>query len=195
MQGAALATAANAIVITDPRGINLWSNPAFTTLTGYTAAEAVGQTPRLIKSGKHDAALYHDLWRTVLAGRTWRGELINRRKDGSLYYGDQTITPVHGEAGTITHFIGVMNDVSARKEAEEKSRSSHAQLRQLLEHSPAVLYALKLQGEKIIPHMASDNVTQLLGFTVAENVPLPLATPDRHRRRCLSQPPPRPPQG
>jgi PAS domain S-box-containing protein len=170
LQGAALATAANAIIITDPKGLILWSNPAFTTLTGYTAAEAAGQTPRLLKSGQHDATFYRKLWETILSGRVWRGEFINRRKDGSLYHGEQTITPVRGEAGAITHFIGVMNDVTARKRAEEESRETHKRLQELLEYSPAVLYALKLEGEKIVPYMVSENMTRLLGFTVAESL-------------------------
>jgi PAS domain S-box-containing protein len=170
LQGAALATAANAIIITDPKGQILWSNPAFTTLTGYTAAEAVGQTPRFLKSGQHDAAFYRELWGTILSGRVWRGELINRRKDGSLYHGEQTITPVRDEAGLITHFIGVMNDVTARKRAEEEARETHKRLQELLEYSPAVLYALKLEGEKIVPYMVSENMMRLLGFTVAESL-------------------------
>jgi PAS domain S-box-containing protein len=170
LQGAALATAANSIIITDPKGNILWSNPAFTTLTGYTAAEAIGRTPRLIKSGRHDAAFYHELWGTILSGRAWRGEFVNRRKDGSFYHAEQTITPVRDEAGAMTHFIGVMNDVTARKRAEEESRETHQRLQQLLEYSPAVLYALKLEGEKIIPYMVSENITRLLGFTAAESM-------------------------
>jgi PAS domain S-box-containing protein len=170
LQGAALATAANAIIITDPKGTILWLNPAFTTLTGYTAAEAVGQTPRFLKSGQHDIAFYHELWGTILSGRVWRGEFINRRKDGSLYHGEQTITPVRDEAGAIMRFIGVMNDVTARKRAEEEARETHKRLQQLLDYSPAVLYALKLEGEKIIPYMVSENMTRLLGFTVTESL-------------------------
>ncbi|HXC02130.1 MAG TPA: response regulator [Opitutaceae bacterium] len=170
LQGAALATAANAIIITDPKGSILWSNPAFTTLTGYTAAEAAGQTPRLLKSGQHDATFYRELWGTILSGRVWRGELINRRKDGSFYHGEQTITPVRDEAGVITHFIGVMNDVTARKRAEEEARETHKRLQELLEYSPAVLYALKLEGERIVPYMVSENMMRLLGFTVAESL-------------------------
>jgi PAS domain S-box-containing protein len=170
LQGAALATAANSIVITDPKGSILWSNPAFTTLTGYSATEAAGQTPRLLKSGQHDAAFYRELWGTILSGQVWRGESINRRKDGSLYHGEQTITPVRNEAGAITHFIGVMNDVTARKRAEEEARETHKRLQELLEYSPAVLYALKREGEKIVPYMVSENMTRLLGFTVTESL-------------------------
>ena len=72
----------------------LWSNPAFSQMTGYTEDEIIGQNPRILKSGKYDAEFYHSLWDTILAGYVWHGELINRRKDGSLYYEDQIITPV-----------------------------------------------------------------------------------------------------
>ena len=118
LQAMALKAAANAIVITNPKGIILSVNPTFTALTGYSEQEAVGKTPRLVKSGKHDPAFYENLWRTILAGETWQGEFTNRRKDGSTYIGESTITPVRAEGGKITHFIGIMNDVTDRKQLE-----------------------------------------------------------------------------
>jgi PAS domain S-box-containing protein len=128
LQATALETAANAITITDHRGDILWVNPAFTRLTGYTPEEVIGKTPRVLKSDKHDAVFYSGLWQTLLSGQTWRGEFINHRKDGSLYYGEQTITPVRSEAGTITHFVGIMNDVTARKQAEEAFKQRATEL-------------------------------------------------------------------
>jgi PAS domain S-box-containing protein len=124
LQATALEKVSNAVVITDGDATILWANPAFAAMTGYTVEEAVGETPRMLKSGTHDAAFYHDLWTTILSGRTWCGELANRRKDGSLYHGEQTITPILSEAGRITHFIGVMNDVTARKKAEDELRQA-----------------------------------------------------------------------
>ena len=82
---------ANAVMITNRNGTILWVNPAFTAVTGYTLDEAVGKTPRLLKSGKHDEALYKGFWKTILSGETWRGEFINRRKDGGLYYDENTV--------------------------------------------------------------------------------------------------------
>ena len=105
LQGVALESAANAIAITDRQGCMTWVNPAFATLTGYTSEEVLGQTPRLLKSDTHDQAFYHNLWKTILSGRVWCGEIVNRRKDGSLYTEEQTITPVLDERGDITHFI------------------------------------------------------------------------------------------
>jgi PAS domain S-box-containing protein len=128
LQIAALDSAANAIVITDRKGAIQWVNTAFTRLTGYSAAEALGQNPRILKSGKHDADLYHSLWSSILAGSVWRGEMINRRKDGALYVEQMTITPFRTTGG-ISHFIAVKEDVSARKRAEEALSAAQSQLR------------------------------------------------------------------
>ena len=125
---AALEAAANGIVITDPEGTILWVNPAFTAVTGYTAEEALGQNPRLLKSGKHDRPFYSDLWNTILAGKVWRGELTNRRKDGTPYAEEMTITPVLDEGGTIRNFIAMKQDVTQRKRAEEKLKLTVAEL-------------------------------------------------------------------
>jgi PAS domain S-box-containing protein len=119
LQDSALKAAANAIVITDRDGRITSVNPAFTRLTGYTAQEAIGETPRLLRSGKHDQAFYRTLWETILSGQAWSGEVINRRKDGSLYTEEQTITPVHDERGAISHFISIKQDITERKRVEE----------------------------------------------------------------------------
>ncbi|HKS37088.1 MAG TPA: PAS domain S-box protein, partial [Verrucomicrobiae bacterium] len=168
LQATALETAANAILITDRTGTIQWVNPAFSTLTGYTAPEVAGKTPRVLKSGKHDQAFYRELWKTIQSGQTWRGEFINRRKDGTLFHDEHTITPVRSEHGEITHFIGILHDVTARKQAEEELRLTHEKLRHLLAHSPAVIYTLKLDGQKITPTVVSDSIGRLLGVTAAE---------------------------
>lgn len=168
LQSAGLEMAANAIVITDRSGVIVWVNPAFTTLTGYTAKEAIGQTPRLLKSGQHSQTFYRELWNTIFSGQTWRGEFINRRKDGTLFYDEHTITPVRTNGDGITHFIGIIHDVTGRKRAEEELRRTNEQLRHLLAHSPAVIYGLKVEDGKIIPDFISENITRLLGFSVAE---------------------------
>ena len=111
LKSAALEAAANAIVITNSKGEIEWVNAAFTTFTGYGAAEVIGGNPRRLKSGQHDRAFYQNLWDTILAGKVWNGELINRRKDGSLYTEDMTITPLKDGRGMITHFIGVKQDI------------------------------------------------------------------------------------
>lgn len=129
LQTAALEAAANAVVITDLNGQINWVNPAWTALTGYLPDEVIGRNPRILKSGKHEPAFYQEMWDAVLAGRIWRGELYNRRKDGSLYVEEQTITPVRAADGTITHFIAIKQDVTERRQQEE-------QLRYLALHDP-----------------------------------------------------------
>ena len=129
LQATALEAAANGILITDTSGAIQWVNPAFTTATGYTGEEVIGKTPRVLKSGRHGPEFYRDMWQTILAGGTWRGEFINRRKDGSLYYDEHTIAPVRAADGSITHFVGVFNDVTSRKQSEEALARSEAELR------------------------------------------------------------------
>jgi PAS domain S-box-containing protein len=121
LQSAALNAAANIIVITDRNGTIEFVNPAFTALTGYRAEEALGKNQgELIKSGLHDHAFYKDLWDCVLAGHAWRGEMTNRRKDGSLYTVDQTITSVNDARGEIGHFITIQQDLSEQKRLEAR---------------------------------------------------------------------------
>lgn len=116
----ALETAANGIVITDRNGLIEWVNPAFTVLTGYTASEALGKNPsQLVKSGQHPPEFYAHMWQTIMAGQVWSGRTINRRKDGTLYTEEQTITPVSGEFGHITHFIAIKQDASKQELAEQ----------------------------------------------------------------------------
>ena len=120
LQAAALASTANAIMITDPGGQIEWVNPAFTTLTGYSLQEAAGRTAQILKSGDQDPQFYQQLWETILAGRVWRGELVNKRKDGSLYYEEQTISPVRDSEGKILKFIGIKQDITQRKQTEAR---------------------------------------------------------------------------
>lgn len=110
---AALEAAANSIVITDRNAHIQWVNPAFTKLTGYSLEEAIGKNPNeLVKSGAHDPSFYDAMWKTILAGQVWFGKLVNRRKDGTLYSEEQTITPVYGADGQISHFIAVKQDIT-----------------------------------------------------------------------------------
>ena len=120
LQMAALESAANGIVITNSKGTIEWVNRAFTELTGYTREEAVGQNPRILKSGKHNAAFYNELWSTVTSGKVWKGEVTNRRKDGQLYVEEMTIAPVRSEAGELTNFIAVKQEITERKHAQEQ---------------------------------------------------------------------------
>lgn len=119
---------ADAIVITDLQGVIEYVNPAFERTTGYRRDEALGKKPSLVKSGQHDAAFYADLWATILDGRVFRGVLVNRRRDGALYYEEKTITPLKDAQGRIIHFVSTGKDVTERKLAEERARQQQAQL-------------------------------------------------------------------
>ncbi|MDD3519495.1 MAG: EAL domain-containing protein, partial [Chromatiales bacterium] len=108
------------VMITDPAGHIEYVNPRFTAITGYSSDEAIGRKPSLVKSGLTDRDVYADLWRTIRAGKVWRGELFNRAKDGRIICEQVSISPIFGEDGAITHFVGVKEDITQRKEAEAK---------------------------------------------------------------------------
>ncbi len=124
----ALMAAANMVVITDTDGIVQWVNPAFTECTGYTFDEVVGSSAQMLKSGKHNAQFYQELWETITAGDVWRGEFINRKKDGTIYHDEATITPVKDRTGKIVRYIAIKQDVTERKKAEERLRKNKANL-------------------------------------------------------------------
>jgi PAS domain S-box-containing protein len=104
------------VIITSRDGTITWVNTAFSETTGYSAAETIGKNPRsLLKSGVHDAAFYKPMWDTLLSGNVWHGEMTNRRKDGSHYPEDLTITPVKDAHGDIAHFVAIKRDLTAEK--------------------------------------------------------------------------------
>lgn len=119
---AALEAAANSIVITDFAGNIIWANSAFTRLTGYSLTEALGRNPRFLKSEVHPIEFYEELWKTILDNKVWHGEMVNRRKDGTLYTEEMTITPVYFEPEQSFYFIAVKQDVTLRRLADEKMR-------------------------------------------------------------------------
>lgn len=106
------------VVITDRNGLIEYVNPAFERKTGYARAEVIGKSPRLVKSGKHGPEFYQTLWETILRGEVFRGELVNRKKDGTLYHEEKTITPIKNRKGEITHYVSTGKDITMRKEME-----------------------------------------------------------------------------
>lgn len=120
---AAVESSSNSIMITDRHARIEYVNLAFAGMSGYSAQEALGQTPALLKSDMMTDDTYAELWHTILRGENWRGELCNRRKDGSLFWQDVAIAPVFDCAGTITHFVGISSDITQRKKMEEELRS------------------------------------------------------------------------
>lgn len=154
---AALEATANAVVITDTDGHFLWTNPAFTALTGYAADEVLGKTPAILKSGLQDDTFYRNLWTTVLRGETWRGTMVNRRKDGSRYHQDFTITPVPGPDGAPQYFIGVSQDVSEQVRLREEVERSAARSRALLRHSSDVIFLID-EGGTVLEVLDTDGL-------------------------------------
>ncbi len=114
----------NAIVITDDKGNIEFANSRFEEMTGYSIKEVMGANPRVLKSGHHDDGFYKSLWKAVTLGESWKGEFRNKRKDGSLYWEQASISPVMDQAGKVTHFIAVKEDITERKEVEKKLKES-----------------------------------------------------------------------
>ena len=161
LQSAAIETAADGILITDRQGAIVWVNSAFTALTGYTPGDVLGQNTRLLKSGRHDQAFYARLWQTILAGDTWRGSFINRRKDGGFYDDERAITPVRAKGGAITHFVAVMRDVTQRKRAEEE----HARLAAIVESANDAIIGKTLTGLVVTWNQAAERI---FGYSAGE---------------------------
>lgn len=105
--------------VTDEHGVILRANSAFSEITGYTPEEVVGQTPRLLNSGRHDAEFYASMWGSVHSAGTWRGEVWNRRKSGEVYPQHLTITAVKDEGGDVTNYVASLHDITERKQVEE----------------------------------------------------------------------------
>jgi PAS domain S-box-containing protein len=115
---ALLTNIGDAVIVTDAEGVIEYVNPGWERLNGYSASEALGEKPSLIQSGEHPPQFYTEMWRTISSGRTWRGEVVNRRKDGAHYDAALTITPVMDEAGNVINYVGVQHDISALKEVD-----------------------------------------------------------------------------
>jgi len=113
---AAIEQAGEAVCITDVNGTIQYVNPAFETITGYSRAEAVGENPRILKSGLQDDAFYRNLWETIASGSTWKGQLVNRRKTGELYTEDVTISPVCDATGSIANYVAVKHDITEKQQ-------------------------------------------------------------------------------
>jgi len=135
MQNAAFESFALAMIITDSNGSIQWANPAFSELTGYQTDEVIGQNPSLLHSWKQDKNFHSLMRQTIESGKIWRGELENKRKDGSTYYEEETITPVFNEKGEILNFIAIKIDITHRKAIEEALRLSEQRWQFALEGS------------------------------------------------------------
>jgi PAS domain S-box-containing protein len=164
----AVEQAADGIVITDADGKIEYVNPAFTVLTGYSNGEAVGQNPRLLKSGRNSVALYEDLWSTILSGRVWHGEVINRRKDGTFYHEEMRIAPVRNSAGSVTGYIAIKHDVTKQRAAQD----AQAFLAAIVEGSQNAIVAFSLGGTILTWNRGAEAV---FGYSTEEAIGQPMS--------------------
>ena len=162
---AALQEAGNAVVLTDNQGAILWVNRAFTHMTGYAGDEVIGRNPRILRSGEQDTAFYRLLWNTITAGEVWHGEIVNRKKDGSLYPEEMTIAPVRSQSGTISHFVGIKQDISERKLAEKALQAAEAKYRSIFENAVLGIWQTRPNGEFITVNPA---LAKMAGFSSPE---------------------------
>ena len=120
----AVEQAGESVVITDREGIIEYVNPAFTKITGYTPDEAIGKTPRILKSGRQTKAFYEEMWKTITNGQVWQRSIVERRKDGTLYPATMSIAPIFNDANEITHYVGIQQDMTEQEGLENSFRQA-----------------------------------------------------------------------
>ncbi|MBI5632894.1 MAG: PAS domain S-box protein [Nitrospirae bacterium] len=176
----AVEKAADMIVITNNSGVIEYVNPAFETVTGYTREEAIGKTPRILKSGIHGEEFYRELWETILAGNIYRDVFVNRRKNGELYYDECTITPMRNEQNVITHFIATAKVITDRILAENALRESEERMRTITEMAASAIVMIDAGGIVSFWNPAAE---KLFGYSAGEAMGMDLhkiIVPQRH---------------
>ncbi len=133
------------IVITDKAGVIEYVNPAFTTSSGYSFDEGIGHPSSILKSGKHGKEFYENLWKTILSGKTWRGDIINKKKSGEEYWESTSISPIFNDKDEITHFVAVKEDITERKLLENELIKSKEQVEALYHVSKELSSTLSLK--------------------------------------------------
>jgi len=177
------------VLITDVRGNITYVNPRFTLVTGYTSEEILGQNPRILKGGQNPAAVYKELWSTITSGGEWSGEMLNRKKNGDVYWGLASISPIRNSAGQITHYLGVTEDITQRKQAEQALRRQFAFQRQLIDAMPMPIFHKDTLGYY---QECNEAFSQFLGYPredIIGHTAVDLAPPDlaeRYRQQDIS---------
>ncbi len=162
----AINATSESVVITDTRGNIQYVNPAFSELTGYSLNEAIGKNPRdLVNSGEQNKEFYKTMWRTIANGKTWKGEIINRRKDGSKYVEFLTITPVKNDKGKIINYVAIKRDMTYERELIKELNKINTELQAIYDSSP-VLISLLDTSSRIV--YANKTTTDFLGIPLEE---------------------------
>ncbi|MBK8182488.1 MAG: EAL domain-containing protein [Candidatus Competibacteraceae bacterium] len=162
----AIKQSANLVIITDRHGAIEYVNPKFVQITGYSATEVIGANPRIFKSGRTPPERYEHLWRTITDGREWRGEFCNHRKDGVLYWESAAIAPVRDEAGAITHFIAIKEDITGQKNIESALRASELKYRSVFATIGDALFLIDSRDGRILT--ANPAASKLYGYSRKE---------------------------
>ncbi|MDP6343751.1 MAG: PAS-domain containing protein [Alphaproteobacteria bacterium] len=166
------------VVITDLKGTIEYVNPQFTKVSGYTFEEALGQNPRILNSGQNDPQIYEDMWSTLLDGRTWHGDLLNSNKSGEVLWETVNISPITAADGEITHFVGVKEDITERKRAEDALVEKQEQLRIALKYLPGAMFMLDADLNLVL---LSDKVHEFF------ELPEDLTQPGKNAREGLTR--------
>lgn len=153
------------IVITDLKGNIEYVNPRFTQVTGYGFEEAIGANPRILRTNQTPPETYRQLWETLARGEEWRGEFVNRKKDGSLYYESAVISPIINEQGAATHYLAVKEDITERRKSEIALRESEARFRSLFEQNHDGVFIVDL-NERVVD--ANQRAADMLGYRLEE---------------------------
>ncbi|MBI3944164.1 MAG: diguanylate cyclase [Chloroflexi bacterium] len=162
------------VIITDTAGKIEYVNPKFTQVTGYTSAEAIGQNPRILKSGEKSAEDYHKLWETITSGEEWQGEFHNKKKNGELYWESASISPIRNGEGSITHFLAVKQDVTEIKRAEAALQEANHQLQSwvaVLEQRTREMTLLNEMGEMLQVCRTADEAYRVIALMLQRLFP------------------------
>lgn len=166
----AVEQAAEIIMISDYKGVIEYVNPEFEKITGYSKNEVLGKTPQILSSGKHPKEFYRELWNIILAGETFRGLIINKKKNGEIFMEEKTISPLKDADGNITHFVSNGRDITERINAQKKIEEQRKFLRQVLDINPNIIFAKNRKGRytlvnKAAADLADTSVKNMIGKT------------------------------
>jgi PAS domain S-box-containing protein len=155
------------VVITDTEGTIEYVNPRFTEVTGYTPEEAIGQNPRVLKSGRMPPETYQEMWETILAGNVWRGEFENKKKNGDVFWEAASVSPVRSSGGVVTHYLAVKEDITERKRAEDRLKEQAKLLKSKNMELEAQRGQLQFQQQELVA--ANRDLEEAKGAAEAAN--------------------------